>query len=225
MLRVPSNFTLTLAAGTKMTCAEAVESLLKHKRRWEVRSAGSGSKGERSYAWAWLATASARHHLLVRRHLGTGELAFHYCFVPGGKLLTKTRLIRAAGLRWPVEENFGFGKDFLASTSARPALHRGPPPRRAGHGRAGDLRRHRRAAARPHRHPAPPPSPDQPPPAEPGIIPLTIPEIKRLLAALTTRPLPRWLSSLVPGPAVTRPADEVPQTRQARPRRRKRLVS
>ena len=34
---------------------------------------------------------------------------------------------------------------------------------------------------------------DQPPPAEPGMIPLTIPEIERLLAALTTRPLPRWL--------------------------------
>jgi len=31
------------------------------------------------------------------------------------------------------------------------------------------------------------------PPAEPGMIPLTIPEIKRLLAALTTQPLPRWL--------------------------------
>jgi len=41
---------------------------------------------------------------------------------------------------------------------------------------------------------APPPARhDQPPPAEPGMIPLTIPEIKRLLAALTTRPLPRWL--------------------------------
>jgi hypothetical protein len=41
---------------------------------------------------------------------------------------------------------------------------------------------------------APPPvRPDQPPPAEPGMIPLTIPEIKRLLAALTIRPLPRWL--------------------------------
>ncbi len=38
---------------------------------------------------------------------------------------------------------------------------------------------------------APPPvRPDQPPPADPGMIPLTIPEIKRLLAALTTRPLP-----------------------------------
>ena len=67
VLRVPSNFMLTLAVGTKLTCAEAVTALLRHQRRWEVRSAGSGSKGERWYAWAWLATASARHHLLVRR--------------------------------------------------------------------------------------------------------------------------------------------------------------
>ena len=70
--------------------------LLKHQRRWEVRSAGNGSKGERWYAWAWIATASPRHHLLVRRHLKTGELAFHYCFVPEGQLLTKTQAIEQA---------------------------------------------------------------------------------------------------------------------------------
>jgi hypothetical protein len=60
VLRVPSDFTLTLAAGRRMTCAQAVKTLLKHERRWQVRSAGSGSKGERWYAWAWLATASPR---------------------------------------------------------------------------------------------------------------------------------------------------------------------
>jgi hypothetical protein len=37
---------------------------------------------------------------------------------------------------------------------------------------------------------APPAAPDQSPPPEPGMIPLTVPEIKRLLAALTTRPPP-----------------------------------
>jgi len=79
ILRVASNFTLTLAAGTKLTCAEAIGWLVRDQRRWEVRSAGKGSKGERWYAWAWIATASPRHHLLVRRHLKTGELAFHYC--------------------------------------------------------------------------------------------------------------------------------------------------
>jgi len=85
VLRVASSFMITLADGTRLTCAEAVKLLVKDKRRWEVRSAGKGSKGERWYAWAWIATASPRHHLLVRRHLKTGELAFHYCYVPEGQ--------------------------------------------------------------------------------------------------------------------------------------------
>jgi hypothetical protein len=99
VLRVPSDFMIALAAGTRLTCAQAAARLLTDKRCWEVRSASHGSKGERWYAWAWLAAASARHHLLIRRHLRTGELAFHYCFVPAGQLLTKARLIKAAGLR------------------------------------------------------------------------------------------------------------------------------
>ena len=103
VLRVASNFTLTLAAGTVLTCAETVKKLLGASRGWEVRSAGPASKGERWYAWAWLGTASPWHSLLVRRHLKTGELAFHYCFVPDGRAASKARLIRAAGLRWPVE--------------------------------------------------------------------------------------------------------------------------
>jgi SRSO17 transposase len=115
VLRVPCNFMITLASGTKLTCAQAVARPT-DKRRWEVRSAGHGSKGQRWYAWAWLATASARHHLLIRRHLRTGELAFHYCFVPAGQLLTKARLIRAAGLRWPVEQSYKQVKDELGWT-------------------------------------------------------------------------------------------------------------
>ena len=195
VLRVPSNFTLSLAAGTKLTCAEAVKALLKDKRRWEVRSAGGGSKGERWYAWAWLATASARHHLLVRRHLKTGDLAFHYCWVHDGQILTKARLIRAAGLRWPVEEDFEFGKDCFGLDQCQARLYTAIA-RHAVLVMAAlaicavttALLRDRTDTQAP-----PPVRADQPPPAEPGMIPLTIPEIKRLLAALTTRPLPRWL--------------------------------
>jgi hypothetical protein len=102
VLRVASTLILTLAGGAKITCAQAVKRLARDRRRWEVRSAGQGSKGERWYAWAWIAAASPRHHLLVRRHLRTGELAFHYCYVPEGHVLTKARLVRAAGLRWLV---------------------------------------------------------------------------------------------------------------------------
>jgi DDE superfamily endonuclease len=109
VLRVPSSFRLTLAPGATLTCARAVARLLGHASRWEVRSAGAGSKGQRWYAWAWLATASPQRYLLIRRHLGSGELAFHYCYVPPGQLVSKSRLIRAAGLRWPAEEDFEFG--------------------------------------------------------------------------------------------------------------------
>ena len=76
VLRVASNFTFALAAGTMLTCAETVKKLLGRRRGWEVGSAGQGSKGERWYAWAWLGTASLWSSLLVRRHLKTGELAF-----------------------------------------------------------------------------------------------------------------------------------------------------
>ncbi|TDD00434.1 transposase [Nonomuraea diastatica] len=82
VLRVRSSFTLTLGAGTAMTCADVAAKHLKQKRKWTIRSAGAGSKGERTYAWAWIATASPVHHLLIRKHRKTGELAFHYCLSP-----------------------------------------------------------------------------------------------------------------------------------------------
>jgi hypothetical protein len=93
--------------------------MLTASRQPEVRSAGKGSKGSRWYAWSWLATASPRYHLLIRHHLKTGELAFRYCFVPDDQLLTLTRLIRAAGLRWPVDEEFRLGKDCFGLDQAR----------------------------------------------------------------------------------------------------------
>jgi hypothetical protein len=111
VLRVASNHMITLASGTKLTCAQAVKRLLKSSRRWEVRSAGPGSRGQRWYGRAQIAAGSPRHALLIRRHLKTGELAFHYCYVPEGHLMTTPRLVRAAGLRWPTEESFEFGKD------------------------------------------------------------------------------------------------------------------
>ncbi len=45
VLLVASNFALTLAGGTAVTCARAVKTLLKDKRSWEVRSAGRGIEG------------------------------------------------------------------------------------------------------------------------------------------------------------------------------------
>jgi hypothetical protein len=48
VLRVRSTFHLVLATGkAPVTCAQAARSLGAGSRRWEVRSAGAGSKGQR----------------------------------------------------------------------------------------------------------------------------------------------------------------------------------
>src|SRR5206468_7980708 len=73
--------------------------------------------------WSWIAAASPRHCLLIRRHPATGELAFHYCYAPEGQLLTKSRLVRAAGLRWPAEESFELGKDCLGLDQCQARLY------------------------------------------------------------------------------------------------------
>jgi SRSO17 transposase len=195
VLRVASNFTVTLAGGMRITCAQAVKRLLKNRKGWEVRSAGAGSKGHRWYAWAWITTASARHCLLVRRHLATGELAFHYCYVPDGQPLTKTRLITAAGLRWPAEENFEFGKDCFGLDQCQARLYTAilrhivlVMTALAVCAVTAALLRNRTGTQAP-----PPAAPGQPPPPDPGMIPLTVPEIRRITAALTARPLPEPL--------------------------------
>jgi SRSO17 transposase len=200
VLRVASSFTLTLAPGTRMTCADAVKKLLKGKRAWEVRSAGQGSKGERWYAWAWLGTSSPHHSLLVRRHLKTGELAFHYCYAPVGQLASKARLIRAAGLRWPVEESFELGKGCFGLDQCQARLYTAVLRHlvlvMAALAVCAVTAAHLRE--RTDTQATPPAGPDVPPPADPGLIPLTVREVKRLLAAALSRPQPpghaaRWL--------------------------------
>ena len=183
VLRVPSSFRLTVASGVMLTCQQAA-ARLGSRRGWEIRSAGMGSKGERWYAWAWLGTVSPRHHLLIRRHLTTGELAYHYCYLPEGQPASPSRAIRAAGLRWPCEEDFEFSKDCFGLDQSQvrryTAIARHTVLVMAALAicavAAALLRR------RTDTQPPAPAHPDQPPPADPGMIPLTVPETARLLA-------------------------------------------
>jgi SRSO17 transposase len=191
VLRVPKSFRFTMRGGTILTCEEAVKTLLKSPRRWEVRSAGKGSKGSRWYAWAWIGTASGTHSVLVRRHLKTGELAFHYCHVPEGQPCSKARLIRAAGLRWPVEEGFEFGKDQFGLDESQVRLHTAIARHTVLACAALAICAVTAALLRDETDTqAPPPvRPDQAPPDDPGLIPLTVPQVRRLLAAATA---PSW---------------------------------
>jgi SRSO17 transposase len=181
VLRIPSSFRVMLATGVTLTCQQAAARL--GRRGWEARSAGTGSKGQRSYAWAWLGTASARHYLLIHRHLQTGELAFHYCYLPDGKPTSPARPVRAAGLRWPAEEDFALGKECFGLDQSQVRLYTAIARHTtlvmaalAVYAVTAALLRRRTSTAAPS-----PALPDQPRPAEFGMIPLTVPETGRLL--------------------------------------------
>jgi SRSO17 transposase len=78
---------------------------------WQRYSAGAGAKGHRYYDWAWVATDPAQpghHWLLIRRNRHTRELAFYRCYSP--RHVPLATLVKVAGLRWPVEENFQASK-------------------------------------------------------------------------------------------------------------------
>jgi SRSO17 transposase len=102
VLKIPCSFRITLPSGQRMRADHAAR--LVPATAWQTASAGHGSKGERDYGWAWLATASRRHHLLAGRSLtDPGDLAYFSCHVPTGRACSFTTLIRTAGRRWPVE--------------------------------------------------------------------------------------------------------------------------
>ena len=101
--------------------------------------------------------------------------------MPAGQLLTKTRLIRAAGLRWPIEEDFEFGKDCFGLDQCQARLYTAITRHivlvmaaLAICAVTAALLRDRTDTQAP-----PPVTPGQPPPPDPGMIPLTVPEIRR----------------------------------------------
>ena len=102
VLAVPVNFTVTLPSGQKRTVAAVAR--LVPPTAWETRSCGHGCKGHRDYEWAWAATSSPRHQILIRRSLSDpADLAFYYCHAPEGQAVSLPILIKVAGKRWPVE--------------------------------------------------------------------------------------------------------------------------
>jgi SRSO17 transposase len=80
-------------------------------RGWQRMSCGPGSKGERLYDWA-LARADGGRHLLIRRSVTSGELAFYLCWSP--RPVGLADLVRVAGARWAVEECFQAAKNEAA---------------------------------------------------------------------------------------------------------------
>jgi SRSO17 transposase len=183
---VACSFVVTLTSGARVRADRALK--LVPANGWNRASCGAGSKGDRTYRWAWIATGSDRHHLLVRRNLtDPTDVAFFYCYVPADRPATLPTLVAVAGRRWPVEEDFQVGKDQFGLDHSQVRRYTA-------------LLRHltlamialaacavTAAAMRTLTNTtAPPPThPDDKPPDDPGLIPLTVAEVKRLAHLLT----------------------------------------
>ncbi len=202
VVAVPVNFQVRLPSGRKAAVA-AVAGLIP-AIAWETRSCGRGCKGHRDYAWAWAATASPRHQVLIRRSLSDpSDLAFFYCHAPHGRPVSLTVLIKVAGKRWPVEACVQQGKGqagldqhqvrlwhsfhrhtvlsmcaqaLLAVAAARPVTAGGDPPASA--------------AAQPvawrDTGKLPASADDRPPGSDPGLVKVSVPEARRLATAPMT---------------------------------------
>jgi SRSO17 transposase len=106
VLAVPKSFTAATAAGPARAddLAGRVPA-----RGWQQMSCGQGAKGPRLYDWALIATASPAHHVLARRPVTGGELAYFTCHAPPGTPLSQ--LVAVAGARWAIEECFQAAKN------------------------------------------------------------------------------------------------------------------
>ncbi|MGH3925613.1 MAG: IS701 family transposase, partial [Pseudonocardiaceae bacterium] len=157
VLGVPSSFTVALNFHRKVRAQQALK--LVQATAWNQASCGPGSTGDRTYAWAWIATTSPRHSLLVRRNLtNPPDQAYFYCYVPEGRTVTLGTLIRVAGMRWSVEEHFQVGGDQFGLDHRQARLH----------------------TALPCTLPPPLTGSDDEAPDDPGLIPLTVTKVKRL---------------------------------------------
>jgi SRSO17 transposase len=110
VMAVRANHTATTASGRAMTAAQAAAMI--PARAWHRMRTGQGTKGIRHYDWAVLEVTSddtpgghddGHSVLLARRHRYTGTLSFYRCWTPGPAALS--RLIAVAVTRWRIEED------------------------------------------------------------------------------------------------------------------------
>lgn len=112
-------FVLAVSSGERLMVElgryQRADQIAQGLQTWERLSAGSGSKGERLYDWAWSPlfrlqiTPEERaqgHWLLVRRSLvDPSDLAYYVVFAP--KATTSLAVLaRVGGMRWNIESAF-----------------------------------------------------------------------------------------------------------------------
>src|SRR5713101_93252 len=185
VLAVPCNEPVGFQTPTGRRREEAalVETFVLHDGDWQRLSMSEGTKGPRLFDWAIVPMLhqwedDGRHWMLIRRSLADpSEKAYYFVFAPPGTTLQE--MVKAIGARWHVEEHFENAKDIgldhyevrsfigwyrhitlvllaLAYLAGICATARGPI--------------------------SPPATSEFPP--RPPVLPLTIPEVRHLLAQL-----------------------------------------
>jgi SRSO17 transposase len=124
-MAVPVDLPLVGARGETLSCKDVLRSGV---HRWERRAAGEGSKGTRLYDWSTHAVTVKEqlpadgfgHTLLIRRSKDmkkrTGRPSSYdieFFLVHAPVATTMAAMVRAAGLRWRIEEDNKIGKDQL----------------------------------------------------------------------------------------------------------------
>lgn len=115
-------YVLAVAATTSIwTAGQAVEARALvasvPAEGWVRLSAGTGSKGERLYDWAWFqvpyeCSAGMTHWLVIRRTIAAPhDYAYYHAYAPSATLLAE--LVRIAGTRWVIEAGFEQTKNEL----------------------------------------------------------------------------------------------------------------
>jgi SRSO17 transposase len=114
-MAVRANHTLITGSGRAVIAAAAARMI--PARAWHRMRTGTGTKGTRHYDWAMLEVASddtpggqpdGHSVLLARRHRYTGQLSYYRCWSPGPVPLS--RLIAIAVARWRIEEDHQLSK-------------------------------------------------------------------------------------------------------------------
>jgi SRSO17 transposase len=117
VLAVPCNEPIAFQTpeGRRREEAALVESFVLHQQDWQRLSMSEGTKGPRLFDWAVVPMLhrwedDGRHFLLIRRSIADPkEKRYYFVFAPAGTTLQE--MVRAIGARWHIEEDFETGKD------------------------------------------------------------------------------------------------------------------
>ncbi|MFG3410495.1 IS701 family transposase [Streptomyces sp. NPDC048142] len=118
---IAATYQVTDGAGRRREARRMVNKV--RPEQWMRRQTGHGTKGTREYDWAWLdvrpddapdesenVNGAGTSVLVARRHRYTGEVSCFRCWAPGDIALGT--LVEVISRRWRIEETFQLAKGF-----------------------------------------------------------------------------------------------------------------